>query len=611
MFARFRTARSDSPANTSQWMGWSSALAVLLVVGLLSTGQWTAVAHHVLNHMPLLRSVTAAPDTTTQVMSPAAFTVGNHPNHPDARYPAYLLPSVFAGEDETSLGTFHRMLDLYTKRQGVDDNFTIRVFNSETFELLGVYSVDRLREQWEAGSEMDWRRVDRARRQLTRRMVDYHEDRGQPREEIAVRWGRANQLREAYERGLPFAEYEIRLAQYLDMSLLPTMLSVVETFNQDHLVSSAGARSRYQMMPYVLERFGVNTYTLRTEGAHAVRVREERHPLMAMEPAFALMRGYINAVGHELPGLSAYHTGPRNIFHVYRSFLMNESRSLTSSTNVVDAFVWGLTDGFDIVSEESTFKTRSRGYIPAVMGAMRANASNVVDPSRTMRAARVQLAPGTQTALSDLLAALADERLSWGPDTYSMSMYERFRWLNPHIDLPASEGNGTPPEGNVVLTSTTGGDPVRFFIPLGGPELLRSSRQVQLDAEATFRFDESTYTRPRNGTRTGADAAYAQLVERIKQFGFTDENREQLIVLRDRFRELAEANPSHYRTMQLRIIETHWRVWGASYWREMERTATAATRLARVPARDLHPFAINQGPPAALPVSPDHAEARP
>lgn len=608
MFAQLRDATPSRRSSPRRWMRWSGGLAVLLMIVVVSTGQWNALAHQVAKHMPLLRSVIAAPDTTTQVMNPAAFTVGSHPNHPDARYPSYLLPSVFSGQGERALGEFHRILDLYTKRQGVDDNFTIRVFDSETYEVLGVYSVDRLREQWEAGAEMDWRQVDAARRRLTRRMVDYHEDQGHPREDIAVRWGRANQLRMAYERDLPFAEYEIRLAQYLDMSLLPTMLGVVETFNQDHLVSSAGARSRYQMMPYILERYNVNSYTLRTERGHTVQVREEQHPLMAMEPAFTLMRGYINAVGHELPGLSAYHTGPRNIFHVYRTYLMNESRNFTRSTSVVDAFVWGLTDGFDAVSEESTFKTRSRGYIPAVMGAMRAYNPNVIDPARTQRATRVRLASGTRIALSDLLAELADERLSWGPNTYSMSMYERFRHLNPHIDLPEPEGGGIPPGGNIVLASTAGGDPVRFFIPLGGPELLEASRRVQLDAEATFTFDRNTYTRPENGTRTAADEAYDRLVTRIGQFGFTDENRARLHELHNRFKTLAEETPSHYRRIQLQIIETHRRVWDASYWRPMQRTATAVTERARVTPQELHPFDVNPQPPTTIQPVPGAAE---
>ena len=235
----------------------------------------------------------------------------------------------------------------------------------------------------------------------------------------------------------------------------------------------------------------------------------------------------------------------------------------------------GLTDGFDAVSAESTFKTRSRGYIPAVMGAMRAYNPNIIDPSYTQRAARVELEPGTRITLRDLLGELADERLNWGPDTYSMSMYERFRHLNPHIDLPRPEGEGVPNDGNITLTSTAEGHAVRFFIPLGGPDLLRSSSRVQLDAEATFIFDENTYTRPRNGTRTAADEAYTQLVDRIGQFGFTDESRARLHALHDRFEALAEETPSHYRKTQLNVIEMHRRVWDASYWRPMERTATA------------------------------------
>lgn len=585
MFAQFQSwfgTSGTAPAQQKRMLPWSGVFMVLLIVLLMGTGHWTALAQHVIERVPLLRSVTAAPDTTTQVMRSAAFTVGNHPNHPDSRYTSYLVPSVFDDEQSGMLNEFHNILDLYTKRQGVDDNFTIRVFDSDTYEVLGVYSVDHLREQWRAGAEMDWQQVDAERRRLTRRMVDYHEDQGHPREDIAVRWGRANQIQAAYERDLPFAEYEIRLAQYLDMSLLPTMLGVVETFNQDELVSTAGARSRYQMMPFILEDFNVNTYSLRTSSGQSVQVREEKHPLIAMEPAFTLMRGYANAVGHELPGLSAYHTGPRNIFHVYRNYLMHEGSSLDPSKGVVDAFVWGLTDGFDVVSESSTFKTRSRGYIPAVMGAMRAYSPNIIDPSYTQRAERVQLETGTRVSLSNLLEELADERLNWGPDTYSLSMYERFRHLNPHIDLPESEGDGLPAGGNIMLSDRAGGDPVRFFIPLGGSDLLRTSRRVQLDAEATFRFDEETYTRPRNGTRTAADEAYERLVTRIGQFGFTDENRRRLRHLHTEFKTLAEQNPSHYRRMQLRIMEVHRQVWDSQYWNEMARTATATTRLARI-----------------------------
>ncbi|MES3631026.1 MAG: hypothetical protein PPP56_12755 [Longimonas sp.] len=601
MFSRFWTfgvaalrRRSQRPTPVQMTGGF---VVVLLVAAVLA-GPLKGLAQQMIAQMPIVSSPVAA--DTTQAMHPAAFTVGNHPSHPDTQYPAYLMPSVFSGEEQSALNQFHHILDIYSKRQGVDDNFTIRVFDSRTYEVLGVYSVDHLQSQWQSGATMDWLQVDRERRQLSRRMVDKHVREGYPREHIAVRWGRANQIQEAYERDLPFAEYEIRLAQYLGMSLLPTMLGVVETFNQDDLVSSAGARSRYQMMPSVLRQFDVSTYTLPTNSGQRVRVREELHPLIAMEPAFTLMRGYINAVGHELPGLSAYHTGPSNIFHVYRSYLMEQGGSLDSSPSVVDAFVWGLTDGFDTVSESSTFKTRSRGYIPAVMGAMRAYNPNIIDPSYTQRAVRVQLAPRERTTLRDLLADLADERLDWGPDTYASSMYERFRHLNPHIQLPESADGSVPDRGNIVLTDRTGSTPVRFFLPLGAPDLLAASGRVALNDEATFVFDESTYTHPVNGTRTEADRAYDRLVERIGAFGFTSENRRQLNRLYERFKELERENPTHYRQIQLSIIETHRRVWLSRPWREMARAAEAATRLSRVNPQAPHEFDVEPAIPSAL-----------
>ena len=563
----------------------ATRFASLLIGGVMGTlilggftGHLGYAKQYMAQHMPVLQSALGAPDTT--IVQPTAFTVGAHPNHPEARYDSYLTSDLLSDKEENAVQhQFHRILDLYTKRQGVDDNFTIRVFDSRTYESLGAYSLDDMRTRWENGQTYDWGEVDRHRRQLSRRAVDRYVDEGYSRSDLAVRWGRANQIHEAYERDLPFAEYEMRLAQYLDMSLLPTMLGVVETFNQDHLVSTAGARSRYQMMPYILRQFDINTYRLPAQSGAHVRVEEELHPLLAMEPAFTLMRGYINAVGHEIPGLSAYHTGPSNIFHVYRSYLLDNAAELSATPSVVDAFMWGLTDGFETVSESSSFKARSRGYIPAVMGAMRAYNPNVIDPSYTVRAVRVQLAEGEEIRLASLLADLADERLDWGEDTHAMSMYERFRYLNPHIKLPDPYSGHVPAAGNILLRSDVSGQPIRFFLPLGAPDLIEASGRVELDEEATFVYDGGTYTRPRNGEQTEADRSYARLVEDIGQFGFTNENKRRLERLYETFQELAEEEPSHYRQIQLEVISTHRRIWQSNAWNEMARTASAATRL--------------------------------
>lgn len=563
---------------------------LVLVTGSL-TGHLGHATQYMAKHLPLLQSAIGAPDTT--VVHPAAFTVGAHPNHPEARYDSYLTPDVLSEHEKSSVQRqFHRILDLYTKRQGVDDNFTIRVFDNRTYENLGAYSLEEMRTRWENGHTYDWSEVDRHRRQLSRRVVDRYVEEGYPRSALSVRWGRANQIHEAYQRDLPFAEYEMRLAQYLDMSLLPTMLGVVETFNQDELVSSAGARSRYQMMPYILRQFDINTYRLPAQSGAQVRVEEELHPLLAMEPAFTLMRGYINAVGHEIPGLSAYHTGPSNIFHVYRSYLLDNASELDTAPSVVEAFMWGLTDGFETVSASSTFKGRSRGYIPAVMGAMRAYNPNVIDPSHTVRAVRVQLAEGEQIRLASLLADLADERLDWGEDTHAMSMYERFRYLNPHMKLPDPYSGHVPAAGNVLLRSTVSGQPIRFFLPLGAPDLIEASGRVQLDEEATFVYDGSTYTHPRNGEQTDADRAYARLVDDIGQFGFTQENKHRLERLYETFQELAEEDPSHYRQIQLEVIRTHRRIWQSNAWTEMARTASAAIRLTPSTPQELRPLEL-------------------
>ena len=53
-----------------------------------------------------------------------------------------------------------------------------------------------------------------------------------------------------------------------------------------------------------------------------------------MEHAFEIMRAYANAVGHEIPGLSAYNTGVGNIFTLTRLYLMRERPDLSKATVV-------------------------------------------------------------------------------------------------------------------------------------------------------------------------------------------------------------------------------------------------------------------------------------
>jgi hypothetical protein len=356
------------------------------------------------------------------------------------------------------------------------------------------------------------------------------------------------------------------------------------------MVSPVGARSRYQMMPWIMRRSGVQSYALRTETGHRVEVREELHPLLTLEASFSLLRGYVNAVGHEIPGISAYHTGPGNIFTIYRLFYTKSERFRPEAT-VTDAYLWAVTDGFETVREVSTFGPYSRGYVPSTYGAFMANQDRVIDPSRTLRATRVQVQPGQRVTLRAILDTLAATGpADWGPSVTGSTPYERFRSLNPHLKLPAAADGTVPANGNLRFVASVDGSAVRFFLPLDAPERLRQAGLDVLDEAASFRFDEDTYTNPK---RTVWDRRYAALVEDIGTFGFTKEHRTRLLALHERFAELAQATPTHYRRMQLDIIRTHRRIWLSAPW---DRLAEATARAAgeRMPVR----------PPATLETHP-------
>ena len=586
------SASPSSPRSRRLRIGASIAVIVLVgLVGLSASGHLDTVAQRLLvQFQPFAAPAPppAAPDSLEEAPdSDHGLTLRQLDAHPETMHRRYFTPSVFGprGPDSVLVSRFHDLLDLFTKRQGVDDNFTIRVLDDRTHEVLDLHVLEDLRAAYERGATMEWRAVDRQRRQATRRLVDTWVERGIPREHVTVRWGRATQIRSAHERDAPFKEYEIRLAETLDLSLLPTEIGTVETFNQDDLVSPVGARSRYQMMPWILRRSGVHRYDLRTEAGPRIEVREELHPLLTLEPAFTLLRGYVNAVGHEIPGLSAYHTGPGNIYKIYRLFF-SESSYFDPNATVVDAYLWALTDGFDAVNDVSTFGHYSRGYVPSTYGSLVATENEVIDTTRTLRTARVQLRPGAQTTLRRLLAPLdsLERSFDWGPQTDGKSAYESFRALNPHFDLPPAPAAGVPEAGNVRLVSSIDGKAVRFFLPIGAPAALRASGLTVLNENATFRFDRDTYG-DASAQRTRWDDRYQALVRDIKAFGFTPSNRRELLRLHDKFIELAEAQPSHFRRLQLDIIQTHRRIWLSNPWEELSEETMLATGRARMPVQ--------------------------
>lgn len=535
-----------------------------------------------------LRAIVVDTTSVQYASLPANPRLSALPSHPDRMLRPYMPP----GSPATATATpsvvreFHALLDQFTQRQVKDDNFTVRVIDRRTDDVLELYELTSLRQAYRRGKPTEWRVVDQRRREVTRRLVDKYERRGVPLEDIIVRWGRANQIEQAQERDRPYRAYEIQLAHYLGLSLLPTQIGAVETFNQDDLVSPAGAKSRYQMMPWILRRSGVHTYNLRSEAGTAVEIEEAHHPLLTLEPAFLLLRGYVNAVGHEIPGLSAYHTGPGNIYKLYRKYY-TKSGYFRSNSTVVDAYIWAITEGFDTVSEGTTFGPYSRGYVPSAYGALNASDGRALDLSETVRAARVQVRPGSRITLRRLLTTLTrtDRSFNWGPAAQEPTAYARFRAFNRHFDLPASDDGSVPADGNVTLVSTVDGKGVRFFLPLGAPKALRAAGLDVLDPDLTFRFDGSAYAPPGDRQRTRWDRRYDDLVDDIKHFGFTPENRERLLALHDKFEELAEETPSPYRRRQLEIISTHRRIWLSNPWDVLSELTLRVTGREKAPTQ--------------------------
>jgi len=530
-----------------------------------------------------LASSPAPGEASPSASPPSAPALADLSAHPSTKLAPYFTPSasVSSASNASVLRQFHDLLRQYVLQQTQDDNFTIRVLDRRSNEVLELFELTELRTAYRRGKNVDWEAVDERRYEAMERLVDTYEERGVPLEDIIVRWGRANQVEAAHERGRPYRAYERRLAEHLGLSLLATEIGTVETFNQDHLVSAAGARSRYQMLPWILRRSGVNEYTLPTEAGSGVRVREERHPLLVLEPAFLLLRGYVNAVGHEIPGLSAYHTGPGNIFKLYRRYY-EASEYLTPSTTVADAYAWAVTEGFDTVSKNSSFGGDSRGYVPATYGALVAREDRSIDPSPPLQAARLQLKPGATVTLRELLAPLDSvaQSFDWGPRADGGTIYEQFRALNPHVDLPPSSDGTVPEGGNVRFVSAVDGKAVRFFLPRRAPAVLRDAGLDAIDPSATFRYEASTYAGPAPSQVTRWDRRYEALVDDIEHFGFTNQNRDRLLQLHDRFETLAEQRPTRYRRRQLRIISTHRRLWRSAPWEELaEATQRARERM--------------------------------
>ncbi|MBT8401500.1 MAG: hypothetical protein KJO98_13560 [Rhodothermia bacterium] len=522
--------------------------------------------------------------------------------HPDRLHADYLSPSGPESLVPADVAeAFDALAEMYRRRQAVDDNFTVRAYNIDTGEVLGVYTLESERKQFEETGEASWRQIDRKRRSLTKDVVESLVESGVPRESITVRWGRKNQILEARQRENRYIEYEVQLARYFGLSLLATEIGTVETFNNDRLVSRVGARSRYQMMPAMLRARSIHHYRLRTRGGAEIRVNEEWNPMLTMESAFIVARAYANAVGHEIPGISAYHTGPYNIFKLYREFLTAEGENFDTRTNVVAGYLWGLTHGYEAISSRSTFKTYSRGYLPSLYGALRATETIPIDTTQTMLAELVSLKEGESMFLSQLLEKLdgADERLLWRVPE-DLSLYDRFREMNPHFDIPPGPENGSVPEaGDVYLVSSAaeGREPVRFFLPLGALAELRHRNVDQIDFDSAVTFDHDRFKAPTEPA-TVWDRLYADLVEDVRRFGFTYENRARLTQIVDKIEALKEQNITPYRHALYEVARLHERVWASNHFDKLAKVVPAARGRQRLPVQPLDELAGTMTPPA-------------
>jgi hypothetical protein len=299
--------------------------------------------------------------------------------------------------------------------------------------------------------------------------------------------------------------------------------------------------------------------------------------LLTMGHAFEIMRAYANAVGHEIPGLSAYNTGVGNIFTLTRLYLMRERPNPDEAT-VFDAYSWAVTDGFREVSRRSTFRRQSRAYLPSVHAAYRAIEHMAVDLDRTMRTDMVTVRSGKRINLKDLFNHLDGMEVDWSPWNEA-STYEAFREYNQHLSLPAADKNGAmPSNGNLVIKNPSRKIAVRIFLPLGASKALESAGVDVFDPGLATHFDDFTYQNPsETGEKSLLDWEYEALVEDIGGFGFTMANRERLVKINEHMAKLAEERPTRYRKSQALIASMHNRLWSYGPWVKLE-AAVAQTR---------------------------------
>ena len=198
--------RAGSGSSRLRWV-WAIAGSFLAILVLLTaTGRIDSLARTLWRGLSTDDAVTTE-DRVLPRTEPAAgsgtFTFLEHDLHPDILFQPYTAGAIVGDSSAPTariIRGFRELLALYQQRQGEDDNFTVRVVDNRNNEVLELFVLEELRDNYERTGAADWDQIDRLRREHTRRLVDKYAARGIPRSAVTVKWGRANQVLEARHR---------------------------------------------------------------------------------------------------------------------------------------------------------------------------------------------------------------------------------------------------------------------------------------------------------------------------------------------------------------------------------------------------------------------------
>jgi hypothetical protein len=154
------------------------------------------------------------------------------------------------------------------------------------------------------------------------------------------------------------------------------------------------------------------------------------------------------------------------------------------------------------------------------------------------------------------------------------------------MDLPRGGSEEfVPARGDVHLVASAQGAPVRFFLPLGSSERLKTAGVDVFDETRTLRFTHDSYRR----NPTDADVEYESVVRDAYTFGFSQDGRERLENVYQRFADLRKQDPSFFRQIQFDVVRLHRRVWRSRNFDAVVQSAEAARGRLSMPALPLLP----------------------